>query len=430
MALVIVLWSSPARAQSGMLLVTTTADEFGENPAACSLREAIQAVNTGADFGGCPAGIAGGTILLTSGSTYALTRVGSNEDLNSTGDLDVRVGVTLKSEGASAVIDGSAVNDRLLHIAPNLAFITVRLDLITLQRGQAPVGGGILVADTGTVALERVTLFDNAANQSGGGLFNYGIVSITDSVVISNTASGSGQAGGGLANFYSLTVVNSAILSNTAALGNGGGLTASGFPTLLKNVTLSGNQAHVLGGGVYVDGNLTLNNVTIVNNIADRAGSNAGDGGGIYNAGSSLTTRNSLITNNIDNSLSGNVYPDCANGAAVTLTSQGYNFIGNMIPGSGTNCSFSVQPGDQFGTSGVLNPVLGPLLVNGGQTWTHLPLAGSPLINTGNPVTPGSGGSACEANDQRLYLRQGTRCDIGAVESDGRLLMFLPLVLK
>ena len=41
------------------ITVTTTADENGTNPAACSLREAITAANTNAAFGGCSAGAAG-----------------------------------------------------------------------------------------------------------------------------------------------------------------------------------------------------------------------------------------------------------------------------------------------------------------------------------------------------------------------------------
>jgi hypothetical protein len=63
---------------------------------------------------------------------------------------------------------------------------------------------------------------------------------------------------------------------------------------------------------------------------------------------------------------------------------------------------------------------------NGGPTFTRAPLAGSPVLDAGNPATPGSGGVACEAVDQRGVTRpqDGTgdalaRCDIGAVESMG-----------
>jgi hypothetical protein len=44
----------------------------------------------------------------------------------------------------------------------------------------------------------------------------------------------------------------------------------------------------------------------------------------------------------------------------------------------------------------------------------------STAINSGNPLTAGSGGDACEPLDQRGYPRpQFARCDIGAFESTG-----------
>src|SRR5262249_31966953 len=47
-------------------------------------------------------------------------------------------------------------------------------------------------------------------------------------------------------------------------------------------------------------------------------------------------------------------------------------------------------------------------------------LPGSPVVDAGNPAPPGSGGTACEAFDQRGFTRpQGARCDIGAVDVPG-----------
>ncbi len=53
---------------------------------------------------------------------------------------------------------------------------------------------------------------------------------------------------------------------------------------------------------------------------------------------------------------------------------------------------------------------LGPVADNGGSTFTALPDANSPLLNTADPV-------GCPPSDQRGVSRpQGTGCDIGAVE--------------
>ncbi len=60
---------------------------------------------------------------------------------------------------------------------------------------------------------------------------------------------------------------------------------------------------------------------------------------------------------------------------------------------------------------------------NGGPTLTHALLSTSPAIDKGNPATPGSGGNACDAVDQRSYIRPAdgdtngsVLCDIGAYE--------------
>jgi LPXTG-motif cell wall-anchored protein len=59
-----------------------------------------------------------------------------------------------------------------------------------------------------------------------------------------------------------------------------------------------------------------------------------------------------------------------------------------------------------------IDPRLGALANNGGTTLTMLPLAGSPLINAGNPATTG-----IPATDQRGLARiSGPRIDMGAVE--------------
>ena len=58
-----------------------------------------------------------------------------------------------------------------------------------------------------------------------------------------------------------------------------------------------------------------------------------------------------------------------------TVTSLGYNLASDNGGGVLTG------PGDQINT----DPMLGPLQDNGGPTFTHALLPGSPAINAGNP---------------------------------------------
>src|SRR6476659_5279322 len=90
-ALAWILFEAPAWAAT--IPVTTTADESGATPTACSLREAITAANTDSAVGGCPAGSGADIISLPAG-TYTLTLVGS-DDTNAAGDLDISSDVTI-----------------------------------------------------------------------------------------------------------------------------------------------------------------------------------------------------------------------------------------------------------------------------------------------------------------------------------------------
>jgi len=104
----------------------------------------------------------------------------------------------------------------------------------------------------------------------------------------------------------------------------------------LANSTLNDNSANFLGGGIVNLGPLQI-------------------GDTILNAGASGV----------------NLY---VNGGG-TVTSLGYNISSDDAGG------FLTGPGDQLFT----NPMLGPLQDNGGPTFTHALLPGSPAINAGNP---------------------------------------------
>jgi Ca2+-binding RTX toxin-like protein len=90
------------------------------------------------------------------------------------------------------------------------------------------------------------------------------------------------------------------------------------------------------------------------------------------------------------------------------VVSQGYN----LLPAA-PDCPVAAATGDQT----TADPGLAQLANNGGPTPTEALLASSTAINSANPATPGSGGAACPATDQRGVPRTlGGRCDVGAYE--------------
>ena len=111
----IVAPAAPAYA-AGTIAVNTTVNEAGAGPN-CSLREAIQAANNNANFGGCAlSGTQPFTINLGAG-TFQLTIAGANEDLNATGDLDIRAsGTVITGAGAASTTIQQTTADRVIDI--------------------------------------------------------------------------------------------------------------------------------------------------------------------------------------------------------------------------------------------------------------------------------------------------------------------------
>ena len=123
---------------------------------------------------------------------------------------------------------------------------------------------------------------------------------------------------------------------------------------------------------------------------------------------------NTILANNLESGSAN----DCTliSGA---IKSNGYNLI--QVPGS---CVFA-GPGDITG----LNPLLGRLASNGGDTFTHALINGSIAIDYIPNGTNGCGTTI--TSDQRGAVRpQGTGCEIGAYEGRGIFNINLPLILK
>jgi hypothetical protein len=278
------------------------------------------------------------------------------------GDLDVTSNVTINGVSAAATtIDGGAI-DRVLHVVSG----TLTLNSVTVTNGMPPaadladLGGGIYLSDSGSVLLLSNSMVNGNQGWTGGGISSWGSVTVDSSTISGNI--GDGEGGGGIA-----ALIGSALT--------------------VTNSTISGNSADAQGGGIIVGSSAvaTIINSTITENYS-------GFVGGILQAGA-VELKNSILAGN--SSATG---PDCKG----TIASQGHNLIQDI-----SDCTIS---GDTTGNVIGSSPLLGPLQGNGGPTFTHALLSGSPAIDAGDD-------SAAPATDQRGIVRpQGSASDIGAFE--------------
>jgi len=270
--------------------------------------------------------------------------------------------------------------------------------IVTVSGNQA---GGVFVVPKGsTVVLAGVTVAGGSATD-GGGVDNFGNLSLINSTVSGNQAT----IGGGIdtESGATLTVLGSTFAGNTAT--NGGALANNGTANL-TNSTLAGNSANQ-GGGIYNGGKLTAVNVTIAYNSV----ASGGAGGGL----DEIASGTALLANSIvaSNKLGSGTGASASDIAGTVSSASAYNLIG-------TGGSGGLTSGSNGNQVGVANPLLAPGLGNnGGPTQTIALLGGSPAIGAGSAQISGV---IVPTTDQRGALRasalhpQVITVDIGAYE--------------
>ena len=259
-------------------------------------------------------------------------------------------------------------------------------------------GGAILARDGASVTINGSSIYNNTA-RNGSGIYNdtNSVLQLTDVTLSGNFAD---VIGGGIYNASSVTLTNVTLSGNKSTAYAGGIYNASS--ATLTNVTLSGNTASATGGGLYNDGTSTLTNVTIYSNTATTSG------GGMFIASGSVNVTNTIVAN----SLTG------GNCVGVVIT-HGINFS------SDNSCSFGVGRDN-------VDVMLNLLKNNGGPTLTHMPNANSPVIDA---ITSGC---PPPSTDQRGAKRPfdgnndgSAHCDVGAVEYGAPVsVVYLPLTLR
>ena len=302
----------------------------------------------------------GDNVIRLRPGRYTLSIGGEGEDDAQTGDLDITDNLTIRGAGAEKTTIDAAALDRVFHVLPGG---TLNVSGVTITNGSAEFGGGIFNA--GTLTVTESTVQGNSTGGTGGGIATEGTTTITQSTLSGNSAV---DDGGGFHNTRTAIIINSTVSGNwtTGAGSSGGGIfNQTGASLELVNNTIAQNVAVARGGGIDTGGTANITNTII-------AGNTATSGPDVYG----------------------------------TVTSQGYNLIG--------------EEADNTGWSGndLLNtdPLLGPLEDNGGPTFTHALLPESPAIDAGT-------NTGAPAIDQRGIERpqdgdgDGTdTLDMGAVE--------------
>jgi hypothetical protein len=347
--------------------------------------------------------LVGGNAFNGSGGAIAT----ENEDLQLT-DVVVSGNRAQRGGGIMIGIDGRLTMDRSVVTGNTAAGIGGP----SSQEGTISYGlGGGLYLDGNSVTIIRDSTItgNSVSNGHGGGIYvdYYSHLLIQRSYLAFNNAFGGFSSGGGIQSFSVgiLTILDSTIANNFAT-GNGGGINAANFEFQMVNSTVSGNTANNSGGGIHLDGyyygggsrpdgGQPIGNSSAVIIASTIANNNAGYyGGGIYSL-RDVAISNSIISGNTadtDDDLS-NYYFDFSLNFSLVQNKGGANII------NGAGNIFDVAA------------LLGPLTDNGGPTPTHQLLCGSPGIHAGNNAFGDL------SFDQRGFPRiAGAGQDMGAVE--------------
>jgi hypothetical protein len=337
-----------------------------------------------------------------------------------TGELLVNKNVTLNGPGSDhLIVDGNHAS-RVFHVSGG---VTATIAGLTITNGSASDWGGGIHNDQSVLTVNNCNIVSNFAPGWGGGIFNDSWVSsatlrVTNSTLSGNSVNG---IGGGIYSDGSygnatMEIVNSTVSGNLAHVG--GGIYNSHSTSNVSNCTVSANSAGYGGGGIFHVGLNSSATLRITNSTL--SANSAPLGAGIYSYGHSDTTTLDVLDSTLKANGIINVWATLQLGSTIFDASEILNESG-IINSFGYNVSsddgggFLTATGDQINST----PMLGPLQDNGGPTFTHALLTGSPAIDAGDPNFDPN-----VFNPPMLYDQRGVgynrvahgRIDIGAFE--------------
>ena len=360
------------------------------------------------------------------------------------GELLVDHNITISGPGAENLAVNGNAKSTVFHIAPGE---TVTISGLTITNGYTTGSGGGIHNNHAALTLNDCTINSN----QGGGIYNdaeyqgsggmYATLEINSSSVTDNSGRGiyNDAQGGGTATLeitdsilsnnsgnaiyshgWSCTFCGNGIatvqITNSSITDNPGGSIYSDTGGYCCSVTVSITSSTISGNAGAAVYNSTLSTTSLSNSTIS-----GNSGGGIY-SDLSTATGGAYIDNSTMSDNSVEIYAGY-NGTYIentifNVSPGGHSIVSNYGPvtSNGYNISsddgggYLSGPGDQINT----DPLLGPLQDNGGPTFTHALVPGSPAINAGDPNFVGP-----PDYDQRgpgFDRVRGGRIDIGSFE--------------
>jgi CSLREA domain-containing protein len=256
----------------------------------------------------------------------------------------------------------------------------------------------------GDATLNNVRIHSNTADDAGAGIWNGGQFELNQSEIVVNSLP---ARGGGMFNSPDGAAYLYDAWFDTNSAERGGGLFNEGLIHIYRGSFTFNAAPEGMGGAIFNNEampGVLLRNVTVSNNEAEAGGA------GIFNHGGDMDISFSTIVHNSPDGIRGSIGSHLAiKSSIVAYHTVNCNGVGNPSVGynidSQATCGF-IEPSDMNNT----DPLLGGLSLNGGINPSHEPLPGSPAVDTGDP-------SMCTSEDQRTVTRpQGAGCDRGSIE--------------
>ncbi len=342
--------------------VTSNLDDGG----AGTLRAAIAQANSSVGLD---------EIVFASGLSGSITLTG--------GQLTITDNLNITGPGAvQLAVSGNHVS-RIFEIGSG---VTAAISGLNIRDGVTGAhGGGIYNA--GTLTLSNSWLTSNTANTDfpgysgfylgfGGGIYNTGALTVSGCNISGNSinrthSNNTGGAGGGIYNLGTLTVRNSTFAGNSGDQ-VGGAICTSTYDgeVLVSDSTFTVNSAGI-GGGIAVNYTkvMTINASTFTRNSAGQ------DGGGIFISNfpnTTLTIKNSTLAVNSAGHDGGGLYTSDYGGGNVEV--QEVSLAGNTAGNDG---------GGMWGNGRISNSTLiyNSAGNDGGGMWGYGRISNSTLVN-------------------------------------------------